>query len=217
MKRLLTVVALLGLCGCASQRMGPHMGFGNLNIEVQLDRNDVVILGAIEGESKTVSILLGLIQIIDDDKLRVLGIRFFKDKYVWGVVNATASRAYYKALEAHPEADAVFQKSWEREERGIRLFFFEESVLFRGKAVSLKSDSDSIPNMQARRPAVHGDPSPPWSQMRNGMTTARVTKLLGEPVNRSDARNSAIWYYCPNERGAYVAFRSDRVVSWRAG
>ena len=211
MKRLLIIVACLGFGGCTSQRMSPHLGFGNLNIEVQLDRDDVVILGAIEGESKTVSILLGLIQIIDDDKLRVLGIKFFKDRYVWGVMSRTASRAYYKALAAHPEADAVFQKSWEREESGIPLFFFEESVLFRGKAVSLKSDGGSTLNTRVRRPEAHGAPSSDWNQMHNGMTTAHVTKLLGEPANISESRNSSIWFY----DDSYVAFRDDGVASWR--
>lgn len=215
MKRLLTIVTLLSLCGCGSQRMSPHLGFGNLNIEAQLDREDVVILGTVEGESKTVSILLGLIQIIDDDKLRLFGIKFFKDKYVWGTLNPTASRAYYKALAAHPDADAVFQKSWEREESGTRLLYFEETVLFRGKAIALKSDGGSTQLPQVRQPAFADALPTPWNRMREGMTTAHVAELLGEPTDRSDGRNSVIWYYCPNARGAYVAFSDDRVVSWR--
>ncbi len=52
----------------------------------------------------------------------------------------TASRAYYKALEAHPEADAVFCKDYEREEVGIPWLFHTETVTYKGKAIKLKAD-----------------------------------------------------------------------------
>lgn len=144
---LLVLGALLVLPGCSAQRMTPHMGFGSLNLEAQIDREDIVVLDRVEGSSTTTCILFGLIRIIDEDKYQILGIKFFKDKYVWKNPNAlapwfpnTASRAYYKALEAHPEADAVFCKDYEREDVGIPWIFHTETITFKGKAIKLKAD-----------------------------------------------------------------------------
>ncbi len=148
--RLAMVCLLIGLMvvisGCsAAQRTTPHMGFGPFSMEAEIERDDVVILDRVEGESSLTTVFFGLIQVIDGDKLAVLGIKFFKDKYVWkepgqmGPATA-ASRAYYKALESQPSADAVFYKSWEREESGIPLLFHNENVTFRGKALQLKQD-----------------------------------------------------------------------------
>lgn len=145
---LLVFGAMLVLPGCGTaQRMTPHMGFGSLYLEAQIDREDIVVLDRVEGSSSTTSILFGLIRIIDENKLQLFGIKFFKDKYIvkkTGLLAAfsanTANRAYYKALEAHPEADAVFSKDFEREEGGLPLLFHTVTVTFKGKAIQLKAD-----------------------------------------------------------------------------
>ena len=141
----LLVVLVLVLPGCAAQRNAPHMGFGGFGIEAQIQRDDIVVLDRVEGSSSLTTVLFPLLQIIDGDKLQILGIKFFKDKYVWkeeGILTlaTAANRAYYKALEAHPDADAVFHKSWEREESGIPFLFHNENVTVRGKAIRLKAD-----------------------------------------------------------------------------
>lgn len=141
---LLVFGAMLVLPGCGTaQRMTPHMGF---SLEAQIDREDIVVLDRVEGSSTTTSFLFGLIRIIDEDKLQLFGIKFFKDKYVvkpdgTGSLTAnTSNRAYYKALEGHPEADAVFRKNFEREEAGLPWLFHTETVTFKGKAIKLKAD-----------------------------------------------------------------------------
>ena len=148
-KRLGVVVLLVGvlpvLPGCnAAQKMIPHMGFGGLNIEADIARSDIVVLDRVEGSSTRSEYLFGAIQIVDGDKLILFGIKFFKDKFVLTPRAAgyllTGERAYYKALEAHPDADAVFAKAWEWEQAGIPLLFYNETVTFKGKAVRLKAD-----------------------------------------------------------------------------
>lgn len=138
------LIALLPV-GCGAQKMAPHMSFGCMYIEAQIDRDDIVVLDSVEGSSNKTSFLLGLIEVVDGDKLQLFWIKFFKDKYVWKdpqrwQLADTASRAYYKALEKHPEADAVLAKSWDREESGLPGLLHSESVTFRGKAVKLTAD-----------------------------------------------------------------------------
>lgn len=133
------------LPGCsAAQKMTPHMGFGGLNIEADVERDDIIVMGRVEGSSTLDVYLFGAVQIIDGDKLQLFGIKFFKDKYTYfkGIAPwaTTIDRAYYKALEAHPDADAVFHKSWDREEAGIPLLWHNVSVTVKGKAVQLKAD-----------------------------------------------------------------------------
>ena len=135
---------LLGGCGGTAQKQVPHMAFGGLNIETDITRSDIVVLDQVEGSSTTTSVCLGIIQVIDGDKLRLFWIfPFFVEKYTPladGDWITTASRAYYKALENAPEADAVFCKSWDREQSGNPLLWGKETVTFKGKAIKLKSD-----------------------------------------------------------------------------
>ena len=151
-RRLLVMVGIISLLsvvssGCGSaQKMTPHFGFGQLSMEAQIQRGDIVVLDRVEGSSSKTTVLFGLIEIIDGDKLRLFGIKFFKDKYVWEntsgwfSVASTVNRAYYKALEAQPDADAVFYKGFEREDGGIPLLFHNETVTLKGKAIKLKAD-----------------------------------------------------------------------------
>ena len=66
--------------GCSSRTTVPHMEFGSFNMRAELTREDVV-LERVEGTSTTTSILGGLIQVVDGDKLKLLWIiPFFKEK-----------------------------------------------------------------------------------------------------------------------------------------
>jgi len=149
----LAICVLIVLPGCSeAQRFAPHMGFGGFDMEAELDRDDIVVLDRVEGTSSTTTVLgipgtaIAIVQVIDGDKYRVFGIPFFKDKYVWKTPGellpgtSTASRAYYKALEAHPEGDAIFCKSQEREVGGVPGIYHTETVTWKGKAIKLVSD-----------------------------------------------------------------------------
>lgn len=140
--------------GCSSaQKITPHMGFGKLDLETALDRDDIVVLDTVEGDSSITNILFGLVRIIDGSKYQILGIKFFKDKYTYFQEYRSGTwwldmllpvsaydRAYYKALEAHPEADAVFFKSMDNETEGFPLIYSTREVRFHGKAIKLKAD-----------------------------------------------------------------------------
>jgi hypothetical protein len=144
MKKVLLILSMVSLlmttgCGLAVKR-APHMWFGKLDIETKLEREDVVIMGPVEGTS-TMSNFLGIIQIVDGDKLQILGIPFFKDKLTyWEPKNKVLNRAYYKALAATPDADAIFSKSYDIEEEGIPFILGTKSITVKGKAIKLKSD-----------------------------------------------------------------------------
>jgi len=143
--------------GCASvNKNSPHMGFGGLGIEAGINRQDIVVLDAVEGTSTQTSILGPLYQVVDNDpnKVVILGIRFFEDKTAMlpgttGIIERTlsiltgsnvAQRAYYEALAATPDADAVFLKSATMERSGIPLIYETKRVTYKGKAVKLKAD-----------------------------------------------------------------------------
>lgn len=150
------IVVMLGACSSA-QKTVPHLRVGGFGIRANLDRDDLVVLGSVEGSSTTTSILLGLVQVIDGEKLKILFIPFFKEKYTYFSdsllaslplggflsvfrITSTADRAYYKALEKAPDADLILLKSMDREGWGIPILFSTNSVTFRGKAVKLRSD-----------------------------------------------------------------------------
>jgi len=135
--------ALILTGGCGSQKMIPQMGFGNFGINTEFSRDDIVVLDRVQGSSTTENICLGVVQIVDGDGLRLVGIPFFKEKYtsfsnegLW--MNSTEHRAYYKALEAAPDADAVFLKSLDYEVSGIPLIWWTETATYSGKGIKLK-------------------------------------------------------------------------------
>lgn len=100
------------------------------------------MLDTVVGTSTTDSILFGLIQVVDGNKLRLVGIPFYEEQYSFSTEypGLTAARAYYKALSATPDADAVFYKNMDCKNSGIPLLLSRETVTFRGKAIKLKTD-----------------------------------------------------------------------------
>ena len=142
---ILVVVSILLIAGCdSSKKTTPHMGFGSFDVETKLAREHIVVLERVEGTSETQNILLGTIQVIDGENWKILGIPFFKDRYTCVKSDPclvdTEDRAYYKALEATPEADAVFYKTMNRESSGIPLLWETKTVTFSGKAFTVKPD-----------------------------------------------------------------------------
>lgn len=136
---------LVGGCG-SSQRMSPTMGYGDLSVQAQVDRSDMVVLDSVEGTSSKTSIAFGIVEVVDGDKLSIVGIPLFKNKYTYygqpGLLGevSTTDRAYYAALEKSPDADVVLARSMEREDGGIPLLWQIETVTFKGKALRLKAD-----------------------------------------------------------------------------
>jgi hypothetical protein len=141
------LLIMIAASGCGSARkQAPHMGFSSVSMETKLERKDVVVMNTVEGTSTATNILF-FITIVDGDKLAVFGIPFFKDKYTyfdeesWHLFGpSVVDRAYYKALEAAPEADSVFLKSSDSEAEGIPFIFRTETVTWKGKALKLKAD-----------------------------------------------------------------------------
>ena len=148
----IVVVSVLLIGGCNNQRTAPAMGFGDVSVETKLVRDDVVVLERVQGTSETQSILFGAVQIIDGKKVKIGPIPFFTEEFtclydpqkefrpLGCLLPETKERAYYKALEATPEADAVFYKTWKQEMRGIPLLWETNKVTFSGKAFTVKPD-----------------------------------------------------------------------------
>lgn len=145
-------VSLLALAtlwtGCAAVTTSkPHVKFGRFDFETQFNRNDLVVLNAIEGTSKDAGYFFGLVRVIDDTKWQVLGIKFFEDRYACPpgpclpcFCVGPQQRAYYDALSKAPEADAVLERASSTKVRGFPFLFKITEVTYRGKAVKLKTD-----------------------------------------------------------------------------
>lgn len=147
-------LALVG-GGCASvqQKTAPGMEFGSLSMQAQITRGDLVVLDTVKGESSVLKIAFGAVQVVDGNKYQIFGIKFFEDKMsalpknekpelldaIFGPVNVE-QRARYKALEQHPDADAVFQKSVDYSDTGLPGLWETTDVTVSGKAIKLKSD-----------------------------------------------------------------------------
>ncbi len=102
------------------------------------------------------SYVLGLVKIIDGDKLILLGMKTFEDQYAFlqdpglpilqvltlGLSGGPTAedRAYYKALAATPDADVVIPKAYVKQISGIPLLASMKEVTFTGKAVKIKAD-----------------------------------------------------------------------------
>jgi hypothetical protein len=146
---LLIFVISIGSVGCSFHYKGsPHMGFKSNKWQPSLEREDYVILDAVEGVSDTTSILLGLIKIIDGNKVRLLWcFPLYKDKYSYTaqhpmMLGRTGKRAYYNALEKAPDADLILEKSVTVERKTIiPLLYRTKRVIYKGRAIKLKADS----------------------------------------------------------------------------
>jgi hypothetical protein len=133
--------------GCATGNYKPVVRFGQLNLETQVPRQDLVILGAVEGTSREDDYVLGLVRIIDRTQWQVLGIKFFEDHCAspagervpcW-FIEPVAGRAYYNALIKAPEADALIERSSTSTTRGFPFLYRMKEVTYRGKAIQLKA------------------------------------------------------------------------------
>ena len=153
---LLLLALIFTMFGCATaQKTAPHMGIGRIDVEADFDRNDFVVMDSVTGTSTETSILFGLLQIIDEDKYKILFINTFTDKYTYfggsgGFLGflfgaGPEDRAYYKALEKASDADFVLLKSMDIESSGIPLLATTKTVTWRGKAMRIKSSPTGEP------------------------------------------------------------------------
>ena len=107
---ILSASSLALLCGCSSITRGSPVS-GTV-IQANMDKNDYEVGPTTEGKSSKTSFLLGVVQVIDGDKISVLGLKFFEDQYAFSekshpIIPIIApvnveDRAYYKALAATP-------------------------------------------------------------------------------------------------------------------
>ena len=137
--------------GCSSITRGaPHSA---TVINANMDKNDYEVGATTTGTSTKEDYLCGLIQVIDGDKYRILGIKFFEDQYafveknqpgilqLFGLITPVSveDRAYYKALAATPDADTVALKAWTKTASGFPLLYCKQEVTFQGKALKFRS------------------------------------------------------------------------------
>lgn len=150
---LLIFVISVGSFGCSFVYKGsPHMGYKGSKWQPSFEREDYVILDAVEGVSDTTSILLGLIKIIEGNKIRLLWcFPLYEEKYSYTaqypmMLGRTGKRAYYNALEKAPDADVILEKSVTVERKTIiPLLYRTERVTYKGRSIKLKADNPSAP------------------------------------------------------------------------
>lgn len=145
---LMAVIGMILLTGCASVQRGIPVAPSTIN--TQLQRADVEVLDNVQGSSETFLFMMGVFQVIDGDKIKVLGIPLgFEDQYsLMGPPTGleallgpnTLDRAYYQALGKTPDADAVCAKSYTIQRSGIPFLAAREKVTFTGKALKYKAD-----------------------------------------------------------------------------
>jgi hypothetical protein len=106
------------------------------------------MLGSVKGSSTLKSYFFGIVQIIDGNKSRILWVfKDYEDQYSFqdpGGLNilpvSVEDRAYYKALAATPDADAVIPKAFIKQSSGFPFIYEEQEVTFTGKALKYKSE-----------------------------------------------------------------------------
>ncbi len=147
----------VAVSGCASVQRAAPTAPGQVNIN--LEKGDYTMLGSVKGSSTVVSYCGGVVQVVDGDKVRVLGLRNFEDQYSFQTKQtatgntdlsgmlydlmkpiAVEDRAYYKALAATPDADVVIPKALTKQKSGIPFICEEETATFTGKAVKYRSE-----------------------------------------------------------------------------
>ena len=150
---LMAVTLALFSAGCASVQRGTPVAGAEVN--VNLARQDYTVIGPVKGTSTLESYVLGLIKIVDGDKVIILNLKTFEDQYallqapdspfaiLFSALTGSATaedRAYYKALAATPDADVVIPKAYTKQVSGIPLLASMKEVTFTGKAVKIKAD-----------------------------------------------------------------------------
>jgi hypothetical protein len=135
------VATLMLAAGCTGITRGtPHAG---TYINANMDKNDFEVGATTSGTSTKESYLLGLFPVIDGDKYQILYIKLFEDQYAFQEKESffvdIKDRAYYKALAATPDADAVAMKAWTRTSSGIPLLYNKQEATFQGKALKFKT------------------------------------------------------------------------------
>jgi len=135
------------LAGCATGNYKPVIRFGQLNLETQVPRQDLVVLDPVEGSSREDAYVLGIVRVIDGTNWQVLGVKFFEDHCAcpngpWVpcfFVDPVSERAYYNALAKTPEADAIIERSSTSRMRGCPFLYWSKEITYRGKAIRLKT------------------------------------------------------------------------------
>jgi len=132
------------LAGCSSVTRGTPVAGAVIN--ANMTSADFEVIGTTEGKSRKTSILGPVLQIIDGNKISVLGIKFFEDQYAFAekpsglfTTVSVEDRAYYKALAATPDADAIAGKGFVRTRSGFPLLWSSQQVTFQGKALKYKA------------------------------------------------------------------------------
>lgn len=90
------------------------------------------------------------------------------------------------------------------------------TAVIQGQPVAHETEPGRVVTHTRAPPVVRAQAAPitPWEQLRAGMTTAQVKKLLGEPSEVSEGRNTVIWFY-HDMSNSHVAFKDGGVASWR--
>jgi len=139
--------------GCTSVQRATPAAPGLVNIN--LEKGDYTMLASVKGSSTVASYVCGIVQVIDGSKVSILGFKNFEDQYSFqmrepSILDALTlglfrtvsveDRAYYKALAATPDADAVIPKAFVKQSSGFPILFVEEEATFTGKALKYKSE-----------------------------------------------------------------------------
>lgn len=74
-------LAVLLSGGCVSVQRATPAAFGQVN--VKLRNNDYKLLASVKGTSSTKSYACGIVKVIDGEKFRVLGVKFFNDQFCY--------------------------------------------------------------------------------------------------------------------------------------
>lgn len=122
-------------------------------INANMDKNDYEVGASTQGNANAQHYLFGIVQIIDGEKWRVFWIPFYEVKGAGpsscprdglGLIRFTGfgeagDLAYYKALEAAPNADTIIPKAYVIKRTGAFPFYWTTDVTFQGKAVTYKT------------------------------------------------------------------------------
>ena len=149
----LAVAVVAMASGCASVQRATPAAPGLVNIN--LEKGDYTMLASVKGSSTVSSYVCGIVQVIDGSKVSILGFKNFEDQYsfqqkepsmldvlTFGIFRTVSveDRAYYKALAATPDADAIIPKAFTKQSSGFPILFVEEEATFTGKALKYKSE-----------------------------------------------------------------------------